>query len=96
MFKSIFAVALTAASLLVAGEAQARPEKIIFYTTETGVDVSVRPLGKASIEVIVEDKYRDHAGFLAVRNCQTGALRYSAAWGYTEQQIYDITTVICR
>ena len=91
----VLTAAVVGASLFTATSAKARPSRILIWTGDDGTDYTVAPVGSNSVELIVDDKF-NRSGFIAVRNCGSGRIRWRANTGFSRDQIAYMTKVACE
>ena len=79
----------------VVGEAEARPTRLIDFTTNSGTKVYFEPVGRNGVEVLVTNDYTK-TGFIGNMDCSSGRYQWRANDGYTQNQIRDILTDACE
>ena len=79
----------------VVSPAEARPTRVVQFTTSQGTRVSMAPVGYRGVEVVVDNQY-EGAGFIGNMDCGTGRYQWRANDGYPEYQIRSILTKACN
>ena len=75
-------------------EAQARPHRVVNFTTNSGTEVYFRPVGSNGVHVLVDNKFSS-TGFIGNMDCGTGRYQWRANTGYSQNEIEDILNVAC-
>ena len=77
------------------GEAEARPTRVVKFTTNQGTEVYFSPVGRSGVEVLVDNEYTQ-TGFIANMDCSSGRYQWRANNGYSETQIRNILVDACN
>ena len=80
---------------LFGGVAEARPNHFVDYTGNDGTYVSIKPVGRYGVNVLVDNEFR-RTGFIANMDCSTGDYQWKANSGFSKSQIRGILTEACN
>ena len=77
------------------GEAEARPSRLINFTTNAGTSVWFEPVGYNGVKVLVNNEF-SQTGFIGNMDCSSGRYQWKSNDGYTKNQIRSILTDACN
>ena len=93
--KTLLLSSTLAITSLFGGVAEARPNHFVDYTGDDGTYISIKPVGRYGVNVLVDNEFRK-TGFIGNMDCSNGEYQWRANTGFSESRIRGILNKACN